>query len=441
MSYSLRQYQIKLINDVRTLYSNGVKNVLVVSPCGSGKSVVIGQILEDLKRKGNRALFLVHRKELIEQMRGYTRDNDNVDLITVQSMARRLKKYDENYYQLIVTDETHHSMANSYIKVYDYFKNAFRLGFTATPERQDGRGLGNIYDRIAEGPSVKWLISNNFLAPYDYYAPTLMDLSKLKKERGDYSNKSINEQMTGRIFGDVISNYKKLALNKKTIVYCNTIDNADKIANTFINYGFNAKSIHSLTPPEERAAMVEDFKNGRLNILVNVDLFGEGFDVPDCECVILLRPTTSLTLYIQQAMRCMRYKKDKRALIIDHVGNVLRHGLPDKDRCWSLNKDKKKDAEKEINIKQCPMCFGVYQGVSRVCPYCGFEIPKQEQKPLEEVKEVELKKITEEDLNSMSDLYKYAKQKGYKPGWAYYQGLMRGYIKTDLPKINIIRRN
>lgn len=440
MSYSLRQYQIKLINDVRTLYSNGVKNVLVVSPCGSGKSVVIGQILEDLKRKGNRALFLVHRKELIEQMRAYTKDNNNVDLITVQSMVRRLNKYNENYYQLIVTDETHHSMANSYIKIYEHFKNAFRLGFTATPERQDGKGLGKIYQKIAEGPSVKWLISNNYLAPFDYYAPTLMDISKLKKERGDYSNKSIDEQMTERIFGDVVSNYRKIALGKKTIIYCNTINSADKVAQNFIDAGFSAKSIHSLTPAEERVQTIKAFKEAKLNILVNVDLFGEGFDVPDCECVILLRPTTSLTLYIQQAMRCMRYKKGKRAIIIDHVGNAFKHGLPDDERFWSLREDKKiKNTEKEINIKQCPRCFGVYRGNKSVCPYCGYKVEKQEQKPLEVVQDVELKKLTEQDLNSMKDLYKYAKQKGYKPGWAYYQGLMRGYIKNDLPKINIIK--
>lgn len=439
MSYSLRPYQQKLIDDVRSLYSTGIKHVLVVSPCGSGKSVVIAQILDDLRAKGNRALFLVHRKELITQMGGHVGNNDNVDLITVQSMVRRLKKYNPDHYQLIVTDETHHSMAKSYTKIYKYFDSSYRLGFTATPERQYGEGLGNIYEKIAEGPTVKWLVNNHYLAPYKYYAPTLMDITKLKKQHGEYSNQSIDEQMTGRIFGDVINNYKKIAMNKKTIIYCNTIKNSDKIAAIFKEAGFNAESIHSKTPEEDRNRMVKDFKEGRLNILVNVDLFGEGFDVPDCECVILLRPTTSLTLYIQQSMRCMRYKPGKQAIIIDHVGNVFKHGLPDEDRVWVLDKNRKKEKE-EIKVKQCPKCFAVYKGHKRACPFCGYVPEVEEETPLEVVPEVELKELTESDLHSMKDLYRYAEQKGYKKGWAYYQGLARGYIKSDLPKINIIGR-
>lgn len=440
MNYSLRPYQTNLINKVRTEYSRGIKHVLVVSPCGSGKSVIIGQILKDLRDKGNQALFLVHRKELIDQMGKYTVDNDHVDLITVQSMVRRLNKFDPSHYQLIVTDESHHSMAKSYTRIYDHFDQAYRLGFTATPERQDKRGLGQVYESIAEGPSVKWLIKNHHLAPYKYYAPTLMDISKLKKQHGEYSNKSIDEQMTGRIFGDVIKNYKKLALGKKTIVYCNTIKNSDRTAEEFKSHGFKAESIHSKTNPTVRDQMVQDFKDGKIDILVNVDLFGEGFDVPDCECVILLRPTTSLCLYIQQSMRCMRYKPGKQAIIIDHVGNALKHGLPDMDRKWTLD-DTKRDTETPVSVKQCPKCFAAYDGYKKKCPYCGYEIPVvEEERELEVVPEVELKELTEEDLHSMKDLYAYAKQKGYKPGWAYYQGQMRGYIQSNLPKINITNR-
>lgn len=438
MNYSLRPYQQELINKVRSDYLRGVKHVLVVSPCGSGKSVVIGQILKDLKAKGNRALFLVHRKELIEQMKKYTLNNDNVDLITVQSMVRRLNKYSKDHYQLIVTDESHHSMAKSYTKIYDYFDSAYRLGFTATPERRDKRGLGNVYETIAEGKSVKWLVKNNYLAPYKYYAPSLIDISKLKKERGEYSNKSIDEQMSGRVFGSVIKHFKELALNKKTIIYCNTIKNCDRVAETFRAHGFKAESIHSKTAPTVRDKMVQDFKDGKLNILVNVDLFGEGFDVPDCECVILLRPTTSLTLYIQQSMRSMRYKPNKLAIIIDHVGNVFKHGLPDEDREWTLTDRVEKETEKTVGIKQCESCFAVYDSKLKACPFCGHVPAIVEEKELEVVEEVELREITESDIRCMKDLYSYAKQKGYKPGWAYYQGIQRGYIKGNLPKINIV---
>lgn len=430
MSYLLRDYQREIISKVKEHYNKGIKNVLVVSPCGSGKSVIICDILESLRKAGNRALFLVHRRELIEQMKRYTQDNDHVDLITVQSMVRRLNNYSSNYYNLIVTDETHHSGAGSYLKIYEHFKSAFRLGFTATPTRRDGQGLGSIYDAIVEGRSVRWLIDNNFLSDFSYYAPTLLDVKKLRKERREYSNESIDKQLTGVVFGDVIKHYKKLAHNKKTIVYCNTIKNAEIMAGVFKSAGYNAEAIHSKIKDTERSQMVEDFKNGVINVLVNVDLFGEGFDVPDCEVVILLRPTTSLTLFIQQAMRCMRYKQNKRALIIDHVGNVFKHGAIDEERDWELTKVKNNEKNENLNIKQCSNCFAVVRSTICRCPFCGFEFKAIDEKPaLEVVEDAELKELKLEDLKTVKDFYKYAKQKGYKNGWAYYKAKELGMIK------------
>lgn len=427
MNYSLREYQKTLIENVRNEYRRGNKHVLVVSPCGSGKSVVIGEILRLMTIKNNKALFLVHRRELIEQIKKYT-TGVNVEIAMVQTKSRHLG--DEEY-SIIVTDETHHSLANSYRKIYEHYKDAYRLGFTATPIRLNGGGLGDVYDVIVSGPTARWLIDNNYLAPYKYYAPKLVDFSRFKIRNGEYTKKSVEEEVSSILFGDVITHWTKLANGKKTIIYCNSVNTSEKVADEFDRHGIRAASLDATSNDDYRRDIIDKFKSGEITVLCNVELFGEGFDVPDCECVVLLRPTKSLSLYIQQSMRAMRYKDGKTAIIIDHVGNVIEHGLPDEEREWSLT-PVKEDREKSESIKQCPKCFFVYK-TGRQCPNCGY-IPEVGARQIEQV-DVELEEITSiEQARSMKDLYQLAKNKGYKKGWAYYQGISRGFIN---PKYNI----
>lgn len=192
----------------------------------------------------------------------------------------------------------------------------------------------------------------------------------------------------------------------------------------------------------ERDSIISAFRRGDITVLCNVDLISEGFDVPDCECAILLRPTKSLTLYIQQAMRCMRYRPDKRAVIIDHVGNYARFGMPDDDREWSLEKKPKaqhKKQEQSDKVKQCPECFYTFSappaGVKVCCPHCGYEFPSAERK-LETDSSVGLVKVegfkldfsSPADCHTYPELLQYAKSHGYKSGWAYYQARQRGLI-------------
>ena len=196
---------------------------------------------------------------------------------------------------------------------------------------------------------------------------------------------------------------------------------------------------------DERERIVEAFREGRIDILCNVDLISEGFDVPDCECAILLRPTQSLTLYIQQSMRCMRYKPGKRAIIIDHVGNYARFGLPDQDRVWTLEgrKKRKKENDESLNVRQCPQCFCAFAALDdkgkpvSICPQCGYEFPKQERQEIEQEQDTEIVKIEgftldlqrPEDCQSYKELLEYAKRHNYKSGWAYYQAKRRGLIE------------
>lgn len=445
----LRPYQVDLENRVRQAYREGCRSPCIVLPCGGGKSVIIADIAMQTTAKGNRVLFLVHRRELCDQIRStFTWWGVNMrlcDIMMVQTAARRLSKLPRP--QLIITDENHHCLANTYRKIYEYFPECRRVGVTATPVRLNGDGLGDVNDRLIIGVSAKWLIENHCLAPYDYYAPSLVDLSEVKMNRGEFETSSVEKLMLKKaVFGNVIEYYKKLAGGRQAICYCTSIRHSIETAAAFRAAGIEAEHIDGGTPRAERDEIVRKFKEGALDILCNVDLISEGFDVPDCECAILLRPTQSLTLYIQQAMRCMRYRPDKRAVIIDHVGNYARHGLPDDDREWTLDKKpKRKKGEKsqpvENAVTQCPECFLTFHTrdesgeVVKSCPYCGAELPvkerkeiRQEEAVLEKIEGFRIDYSDPDSCKSYKELLLYAKKHGYKPGWAYYQAKKRGLL-------------
>lgn len=444
----LRPYQEELVSRVREAWINGKRAPCIVLPCGGGKSCIVAEIARRTTEKKNRVLFLVHRKELCEQIENTFRkwgvDMLRCQIIMVQTAARRLDKIP--YPSLIITDENHHSLAGTYKKVYEFFPKAHRVGVTATPVRLDGSGLADVNDELVVGVSAKWLIENNCLSPYDYYAPSLVDLTGIKIKKGDYDVSSVENLMLRKaVFGDVIKYYKKFAEGRQAVCYCASVRHSMETALQFNLAGIEAAHIDGSTPRSERERIINDFRRGAIDILCNVDLISEGFDVPDCECVILLRPTQSLTLYIQQSMRCMRYRNGKRAVIIDHVGNYARFGMPDADRSWTLEGRKKQkheiSASEEVKIKECPECFAVFKPFAddgtpvNICPNCGYEFPKKERAEIES-ESAELIKIegfvldfkTPEECNSYGELLDYAKKHGYKKGWAFYQAKRRGMI-------------
>ena len=345
----LRDYQVDLIRRTQHSWRTGHKAPCIVLPCGGGKSVIVAEIAKRTTLNYKNVLFLVHRKELCEQIfrtfSWWGVDMSLCDIMMVQTASRRFEKLRTP--DLIITDENHHSKSNSYRKIYDYFKKAYRVGVTATPVRLDGSGLIDVNDDLIVGVSAKWLIENQCLAPYDYYAPDIADLSGLKILRGEFDSKSIENALSKpKIFGDVIKYYQQFAKGVKAVCYCASVKHSENMAEEFRKAGIPAEHIDGETPKEKRSQIIEDFRNGKIQILCNVDLISEGFDVPDCGCVIMLRPTQSLTLYIQQAMRCMRYRPNKKAIILDHVGNYSRHGMPDDDREWTLEGNPKKHQKK-----------------------------------------------------------------------------------------------
>lgn len=445
--FELRPYQNKLIKRTRQAISDGYKSPCIVSPAGSGKTVVLSKIIKGASLKGNHTLFLVHRKEILDQVeRTLIKmgvDMNYVELGMVQTIVRRLDKTKEP--KMIVTDESHHGLANSYRKIYDFFSDALRISFTATPIRMGGGGLGDVNDALIEVVNVKWLIENEFLAPYKYYAPKMIDTEMLKlNNMREFSSTSIDDAIEqNKIYGDVVKHYRQLADGEQAIVYSHSVEASEQVAAEFRENGIDARHIDGKTNKDERDEIIKEFRNRNIRVLTNVDLIGEGVDMPDCSTVIMLRPTQSLSLYIQQSMRGMRYRPGKTSIIIDHVDNVRRHGLPDDERKWSLKGKKKSESEAELKIKECVNCFAVYHQKYLICPECGHKPEVEETKDyevdetaeLEEIKEVESQEVVLDfrepsDCKNMSELVELGKNRGYKKpqGWAYHQAKYLGIL-------------
>lgn len=439
-------YQQKLIDEARQSFADGHHAVLIQSPAGSGKSIIIAEIARLAIEKGSHVMFTVHRKELIEQIKE-TFEKDDIDLahttiMTVRKIANRLGKLPKP--SLIITDEPHHSLANTYRKIYDFYEGVPRLGFTATPWRLSGKGLHDVYDDMVEGPSVQWLIDHHYLAPFDEYGfPANTEMLK-KSSIGDYTNKSMDDFASHIIYGDIIKSWKEKAQGQKTIVYCHAVWFSQKVAEAFNQAGIPAAHADAKTSETDRERIMTDFRNGKIRVLCNVDLVSEGFNVPDCSCVVLLRPTASLVLYIQQAMRAMRYRPHKKAVIIDQVSNFERFGTPVSPHNWTLADRKKKKRGNNSTgpaIRTCSNCFGVIPASCRICPLCGAEI-EVEKAEIQIDKTAKLKKVNgftpitvnyivtkrPNELNSPAELKQYAKAKGYKAGWVWYQMKSRGWV-------------
>lgn len=446
--FQLFDYQQDLVDKARNALAAGNQGVLIVSPPGSGKSVVISEIARLTVKKSGHVLFFVHRQELVKQIKESFRqqgvDLNYCTIMTVGKVANRLKMLPKP--NLIIVDESQHSRAKTYRKIFDYYSDVPRLGFTGSPWRLSGKGFKDIYSAMVQGPTTKWLIEHHKLAPFTVYGYQLGDKNVLKhSSTGDYTKQSMDDFTHSIIHGDIVKSWLKFAKDRKTIIYCHSTSFSKEVAQAFRDAGINAVHADAKTPQTKRDKIMKAFKNGEIKVLCNVDLVSEGFNVPDCSCVVLLRPTESLVIYLQQSMRAMRYQKGKHAVIIDQVGNFERFGLPDADRKWTLE-DRSKHPQRDgqtvdgTAIKTCPECFGVIRAELITCPLCGHdfsaEIRKIKQKKDQELRAIKAekfhidliakKKVSE--LTSFKELTMYAKAKHYKNGWAWHMAKRKGFI-------------
>ena len=448
----LRHYQSDLLKKTKNVLRQGYKRPLVVLPCGGGKTVLFAFMASKSQARGNTVWFLVHRRELLDQT-VETFNRFGIPLKTIHiGMIATFANHPERYPRpdFIIFDEAQHTASTTWQKLIDRFPDAFIVGLTATPCRLDGRPLGATYDTMVVGISTRELIQQGYLSKYRYFAPSVADLSNLKRKGSDYDPESASELLMRRaVYGDVIGNYRKYADGLQTICYCSSIKHSITMANEFSKAGINAVHFDGNTPAAERKQIVQDFRNKKIQILCNVDLISEGFDVPDCWCCILLRPTMSTTLDIQQTGRALRPQPGKTAIILDHVGNYTRHGLPDDPREWSLNTKIKPRQEYRsdgmLTVRQCDQCFFTFPSGPGHCPNCGAEIKKTRQE-IENIKKIHMEEIKHEyrqkaadavrdksdisECRNMSEVMAWCKQHDKKPGYGWYYCKARGMIRA-----------
>lgn len=457
----LYDHQKKIIEEIRALMRAGHKKILTVAPCGSGKTILASYMVKAAAEKNIPSLFLCHRRELLSQTirafgdvgvrhgviaNGFMEDRrHNIQVASVQTISRRLKKIKPP--KFIIFDETHHICAKSWANIYHSFPDAFFVGLTATPQRTDQAGLGKFFDRMVLGPSTKWLIDNKFLSAYKLFAPSSVDVSSLHVRMGDYAQDELSKVMDKpTVVGNAITHYKKLSFGKRAIVRAVSIEHSKNVASQFRDAGIPALHVDGDTPTDLRDKAIKDFQSGKIIVLSQVDLFGEGLDIKSVECVIDLRPTKSLILWIQFCGRALRVCEGKHhAVILDHANNCRTHGLPDEERQWSLegHEGQGKKGEKQTTVRICGSCFAAQPSGKPVCQFCGFVFEKKPRKVEEqdgELTEVDIEKLRkikrmeQGKCETLQDLVELGKKRKYRRPylWAKYLWNARQRRKVGL---------
>lgn len=387
---TLRPYQDDLVARIRAAFQSGHRRVLAVAPTGSGKTVIFSHLAARVHAKGKRITVLVHRDELVDQVSetltqfdvphailaaGRPRHHQSVVVASVFTLARRLGQYPDP--DLLIIDEAHHALqASTWGRVMQHYGRALVLGVTATPQRLSGEGLCQSFDTMEVGPTVRELIDLGALCDYRAFAPATIDVEGLRRRGGDFNRGELAQRADkASITGDAVSHYRRLADGLPAVAFCVSVEHAQHVAAQFRAAGYRAASIDGGMERDVRRGVVADFRDGRLNVLTSADLISEGFDMPNIHVGILLRPTASLALCLQQIGRTLRPAPGKeRAILLDHAGNLYKHGLPDDVHEWTLAggvSAKRGADDKTPSVKVCPKCFAAVRAFLSSCSECG----------------------------------------------------------------------
>lgn len=447
---SLRLHQVKAIEDLRAAYRAGYRAPVLVMATGGGKTHTSAVIIREAVAKGRTVWFLAHLREILDAtsakltaegiehgyiMAGRPEAPDlPVQIVMVQTAARRLGRYPNP--GLIVIDECHLAVAETYRKVIEDAGRPLLLGLTATPVRLDGRGLGEMFDVLVPSCTTAELIAQQLLVPIRYFAPSRPDMTGVRTVAGEYSATESAEAMNKpSITGDAVAHYRRLANGRPAVAFATSIKHAEAVADEFRQAGYDAIAIGGHSDEETRKRALDGLKNGYIDVVVNCQLWVAGVDAPSIGCVILLAPTKSLTKYLQSIGRGLRPATGKQDLIVlDHAGNAFEHGLPTEPRDWSLEGARKRHREPGEDVptvRQCAKCFYVYEPAPQ-CPACGHVNPRKltklEQKAgeLAELQEVKRQRRDEvRQARTVEELKKIAQERGYSMGWVWNMARIR----------------
>lgn len=460
MPIQLRDYQQQLVDDVRAAFK-GNRGVCMVLSTGGGKTATFTYIAENAAAKQKYTLIIAHRRKLIHQtskgfdvpysyiMQGEEFVPDSmVHLATVQTISRRLDRLNISP-DLIVVDEAHLGLSAAYMKVYEKFPLAKLLLVTATPERSDGRGLGEVCQKMVIGIPMKELVRLGHLVPVRVFAPTLVDVSNVPTVKGDYDAGAVSALIDKpTVHGDILAHYRLLATGRTTMAFANTVKESKRLAELFRDNCIRAESLDAGVDDEFKDAVLARLQRGELDVVFNCQLYIEGLDIPEIDCIMDVSATQSVTRYLQKIGRGMRPSYGKKDMLyIDFTANYLRHGMPAQHRKWSLQGRVKKprDHPDNIQVRQCSACFAAFEPQDH-CPECGVIIPKKERKIKTkhgwltevQIEEIELNKkrdkMEEWKAKTLEDFLKIAEARGYQRGWAFMRWSLKKKKQTSSRK-------
>lgn len=473
MTLSLRSYQSAGADAIHSAFEDGARAVCFTLPTGGGKTVIFTDIARRAATAGTRTAILVHRDTLLLQAsrklyecgvqhsviapghRG--RYNDLIHVASVQTLVRRLDHHD---FDFLIVDEGHHAVSETYRKIFGRYPEAHVLGVTATPIRTDGQGLEVSYERLVSGPSIADLIEDGYLVePIAFGAVKPVELGNVRTRMGDYDQRQLAEAMDRtEITGDAVEHYRKLCPGAPAVAFCVSVKHAEDVAADFAAAGFRAASVDGSMHVAEIRRRVLGLSDGSIQVLTSCDLISEGFDAPGVVAAILLRPTKSLAVYLQQVGRALRpvyadgFNLEDRvgrlaaiagsskphAIVLDHAGNCFRHGMADDEREWTLEGRKKRAGSGAglavVQVRQCPKCYACHRPAPS-CPSCGHLYVVQADEP--DVVAGELIQIDKEALRrarrdlirsakTYPELKDVAKKLGYSSQWAWRTYCQRG---------------
>ena len=411
----LRPYQEDAVACVRAAFVAGKRAVMLVAMTGSGKTVVASRIIELAIAKGTRIIFASHRRELVAQASRKLRDigvqhgviaagqpgyapHEKVQVCSIQTL--RARPNERPPAELIIFDECHHCRCGSFQSLREYYPAARVVGLTATPIRNDGRGLGEMFDALVSVSSPSKLIAGGFITDVEGYAYDRPDLEGIEKVGADYNEKQLGQVMGDvKLTGSIVGQWKAHASHLKTVCFCVHIEHSQQLAEAFQDAGVNAEHLDGTMPAEQRDAILARLHSGETRVVCNCNVLSEGWDEPTVGCVVLARPTMSLALALQFAgrslrpacyacgeatdprlptcQRCGSTNIKRLARLHDHAGIVIHWGLPTSDRQWTLEKDGIISSGKGAqSVRTCKRCFAVYLSTAQACPRCGFRNPK-----------------------------------------------------------------
>lgn len=435
----LRPYQLSAVESVRNSLRKGNKKVLLVAPTGSGKTVVSANIIHSATRKGKKTLFLAHRRELINQcykklieyglsphevsvlMGADKRFNpfSPVQVASVDTLRNRTKPEAD----LIIIDECHRSMSKTHLSIIEQYPNAVIVGLTATPYRADGQGLGNVYQDIVVVSTIKDLIAERFLVEPEVWSCTMKpSLEGVQVKRGDYVESQLDEAMNQpELIHNIVDHWLEKAKGVRTVAFASSIQHSKAIVEQFKEKGVAAEHLDGETPTPQRDAILARLEAGETHVVSNCGVLVEGWDQPSAKCCILARPTKSKGMYLQQAGRILRPFEEQKALILDHAGNAMVHGLPQDMQNFELTQGKQTQMDRKTT-KECPDCHWIIQISARECPCGHLFVAKQKEF---ETRDVDLELLNPDERLAKQRIYwdslcKGAVLKGYKVGWIYH---------------------